>query len=225
MGDEIATSTLLVSNDALPKSGVEAVFLPAHGFHDEVVCEGFTLFDVVAELYREGQVQHIVINGSEGDDTWRGGVYYLNELLRRGLPKDRILCTSQPTGDWCTEYEEFLAISQEKNWKSVALVTQAYMMLRSFLTLLQMMSRRQEWIRAYALTPRQTDWHMLVRNREGDYRDRVRHFQKELEKIRALREEKILKGKKGKKTSTIRAALTITDSELQGYYENREKKL
>lgn len=152
--EDVHRADCMLLTDAVPRN-VDAIFFHAraHGDYDD-------LFELVAEKYHGMERPLVFINGGNGAhingfmpyESWGGGDWWRQELIKRGVTKAHIFMTKDAFHTR-EESEGFVELSRGAGVRRALVVVQPHQMLRAFLTLIKAMSDAQYMMRAYALAP------------------------------------------------------------------------
>lgn len=178
-----------------PPQAADALFFHGRSFGDE---DG--LFELAAELYREGLIKDVVLFDTEGEreggDTPfqanRGKTAYTEDLVKLGIPQKNILYGGIGKNTK-TESDGFLALAKTKGWKSVIVMTQPHQMLRAMLGLIKAMEQQNYRIYAYPVVLPFTEWQKEVHSSQGlESKPREEHIKDEFDRIARYQEKRDL---------------------------------
>lgn len=165
---------------------VDALFLHGRSYYDH---DG--LFEIISDFYQKGKIKFVVLPDSEGErfggnrprEASPGKTVYIATLEYYGIPREHILIAGHAYHTKA-ENDAFLKLAKEKGWESVAVLTQAYQILRTMLGLIRTMQTQEYWVRAHPIVPEQTDWEKLVRGSQGmELKPRKEHIFDERKRI------------------------------------------
>lgn len=174
-----ALATLLSTKPA----SADAVFFHARGFGDD---DG--LFELAAQLIKDGAARFVAINGFDGEGMGSekvslGKDEYLRRLEECGLERSSITLT-EPARNTRDENTAFLGLARERGWQSAIIIAQPHQLFRIILGALNEMKRRQmSFILRWAY-PSNVDWQKLIRASQGEVRNcRFDDIRAEFERI------------------------------------------
>ncbi|MES2216187.1 MAG: hypothetical protein V4481_02730 [Patescibacteria group bacterium] len=166
-----------------PSIKTDAVFFHARGVGDD---DG--LFEVVAQLYKNGLAEKIVITNFDGISTTEPGKriasgkeYYLEQLSSL-VPKEAIVCADSAENT-LTENRAFLDLAQKSGWKSGVIVAQPHQLLRAMLGAVKGVQKRHMDFRLYSACPQTTNWKKDTFVNQGVPSTRFDNISAELERI------------------------------------------
>ena len=167
--DIIKAAFLLSSDD--PPFLVDAVYL--HGVSKGMALSA-NLFDEAAAFIRQRRAKYIAFNGSDGEGmgaqnrpgaAWPGKDWYISELSARVRPE--ILIPADPGLHTRGEADGLVRLAQQREWKSVVVVSSAYHSVRAMSCIVASIISLGYPLDAYFHTPSSTDWQMPIKGSQG----------------------------------------------------------
>lgn len=143
------------------------------------------IFDVaIDEIYSKGLAGHIAFNSSKGErygghvpgEGWPGCQWYVDNLTERyNQIYDRssenlvgkIFFLTKFACHTKQETDALIELMKEKKWLSVGLLTVAYHYPRAFMCLIKSMNTLGYPVRAYAMSPKTTNWWQPMKGSQG----------------------------------------------------------
>lgn len=174
---EVGQALLLLCNDRLPEEDAYTTNCNVDLllFHSRARGDSDGLFRLAADLYKDGTVGKIVINGSHGErsaggarhEAWDGCEAWRERLVEDFDVNSDDIILSTPAYNTKQENDAFLDVCKAQRALTAALLTQPHQMLRTMLGMLQSMLTRDQWIATYAMMPSDTDFDKEVYGSQG----------------------------------------------------------
>ena len=151
-----------------PPGTIDAMFFFARTFGDD----DDQLFAIAAYQVMRRRIEHILINGSEGErfggvkphEAWAGSTAWIKHFEKLGIQQ---VLTSRPAFHTKDEHEAFLDVAIENGWRSAALLAQPTQILRVMLGQVKSCIDRSYPMRLYAAYPERNDWEKSVCGTQG----------------------------------------------------------
>lgn len=163
---EVSIGQIAVLKDVIPRGGIDAIFIYGSPIRDEEMV--LTLLKTVADLYKQGNTNHIVLNGltkkmcREKDITYDGYESLQQTLHSEGIPNENIRLT-EPSWHTATESSNFLAMAKAEGWSRLVIATQPHHQLRCFLQVVAAMKIADFWPKIYNLTHGGIPWDRIMK--------------------------------------------------------------
>lgn len=164
---------LSVDQEKAPKT-VDAMYL--HAWPESMV-EVFQLLDRAAELYHSGLTKTIFYNGSDGSthrnsqagSAWAGGDWYVEELVKRGVPLDALIATGSEGFHTRAETDELAECMKEQDLKTVMMVTVPHHTVRSLSCLIGSMVKTDHIFAVYYANLDPVDSETAIQGSQGKW--------------------------------------------------------
>jgi hypothetical protein len=175
---------VLVLLSEWPTEPVEALFFHGRSYGDD---DG--LFEIAADLSKNGIADCVVVNGSNGErvgstvprEAWPGKDEYTERLKSLGVEN---IVYSAPAFTTRHENDVFLNLAFEKSWTKVCVLCQPHQALRTMLGFVKAMIERDHFLRIYTVTPESTSWSRMVHGSQGaKHLTRFEHIEEEWRRI------------------------------------------
>lgn len=164
----------------------DVVFVPGLAVDNWQSAEEDTgVLTVAADLFNRFLVEFVVIPGYTGtyqqgrggprsETGYPGGATWKSELMRLGVPDDRVELSGEsdfgPTGEshnTLTEVNDFLRLAKARGWTQGIIVGTPFHLPRVMLTLVKAMQREAYRMRLFPITPRSVSWKKRVYHSQG----------------------------------------------------------
>lgn len=162
-----ATSMLLGGHPSKP---VDVLFFHGRSYGDHA-----GLFELAADLIHHEMVSAIALFNNEGErfgssipfEANPGKTWHREQLIKYGVPEDRILFAAK--GGYHTKWEndDFLRLAAEQGWSSGVILTQPHQLLRATLGMVRAMQEQRYVMEIYTVTPPATNWYEVVKGSQG----------------------------------------------------------
>lgn len=114
----------------------------------------------------EGQHRSDPYPDGKEQAIWQGLKIWSEELVRKGVSKEKILPTG-PAYNTPDEHTEMITLAQENSWKDVVILGNSYQMLRIALGTIQKMKKTGYWLRCYFVVPETGSWFIPMKGPQG----------------------------------------------------------
>lgn len=188
---EIIKATTMVLGD-FPPQPVDVVFLFSKSFEDTPA-----LIQLSADIISNRISKRILLANQNGE-KWKQAVkyeanpgkeYYIHELAKRGISKEKIILCSNPNKvhvgfNTREESDAFLMKSFKSGYKTAVLVTQPHQMLRAVLGTLKTIIDKKYNINLWCAVPNHVDWFKKAGGSQGlEVKPRIDHILDEAKRI------------------------------------------
>jgi len=167
-------SALLSADQEKAPKTMDAIYL--HAWPESMV-ETFGVLDRAAELYHAGLAKTIFYNGSDGSSyrnsqsgsAWPGGDWYVQELVKRGVPRDALIATGSEGFHTRAETDELAECMKEQGLTTVMMVTVPHHTVRSLSCLIGSMAQTDHTFAAYYANLDPVDAEIEIQGSQGKW--------------------------------------------------------